>query len=96
MKFLLLLLLIPVILGLNLKECVDHTYKNMDFHLCNPRSSHVYFHDVTGENSVRLVNNKLYRNHGKYTAMFKNNRLFIGRDKYTDVEWFDAFENLSV
>ncbi len=92
------LLFLPLVSGLILDECVDHTYKNMDFHVCNnlKEYKHEYFHDVTGENRVRLVNNKLYRNHGVYTAMFKDNLLYIGKVAYTDDEWVEAFENVSV
>lgn len=79
--------------GLNLKHCDNEEHLNMKFHVCNglKEYSKVYFHDITGENNVLLANNKLYRNHGKYTAMYVNDRLYVGKAKYTDEQWFDVF-----
>lgn len=95
---LILLIFLPIAYGIRLNSCSDSTYKNMVFHMCEDlvEYEHVYFHDVTGENRVRLVNNKLYRNHGKYTSMFKNDLLYVGKTEYTDDEWLDAFENVGL
>ena len=95
MRLLIFMLCISMVygFGLNLKQCHDEEHNNMEFHVCKglKEYSKIYFHDVTGENSVRLVNNKLYRNHGQYTSMYKNSMLYVGKAKYTDEEWFDAF-----
>jgi len=95
-SLLIYVILIVSVKALDFKQCERYQYKNMHFHKCNglKQYSRQYFHDVTGENSIMLANHKLYRNHGYYTAMFKDDILYVGMEKYSDVEWFDVFEGL--
>ena len=91
MKYIILLLLLIVI-----DKCPLIEYKDMTFHACKGQKlySNVKFHDITGENYVQIMPDRLYHNHGIYTSMSKNNILYVGTEKYTNKQWVDALENI--
>jgi len=98
MKTILLLILIISCHAVDLKHCPEFQYKSMIFHKCSNLKEYenVLFHDITGENDILLVNNKVYRNRGVITSMFKDNELYIAKKKYSSEEWMDAFYNLAL
>ena len=95
MRTLLLLIFLSVCRAIDLKRCPDTRYKNMVFHNCSGLNEYtsVKFHDVTGENDIFLVNDKVYRNRGIITCMFKDGHLLIAKNIYTPEEWMDLFYN---
>ena len=89
--YLILLLCITVV-----QACSRYEYKNMVFKACPLKEfTHHSFHDITGENRVRLVNDRLYHNHGLYTALYKHNILYIGLAQYSNSEWRDALNQIN-
>ena len=83
------------LLCITVQACERYEYKNMVFKACPLKEySHFTFHDVTGENKIRLINNRLYHNHGLYTALYKKNTLYIGLDRYSNSEWRDALQQI--
>ena len=91
MKYIILFLLLIVI-----DNCPLIQYKDMSFHACEglKQYSKVKFHDITGENYVQIMSDRLYHNHGIYTSMSKNKILYVGAAKYTNKQWVDALENI--
>lgn len=96
MKYIILLLLITMSYAIEIHKCPVVEYKDMTFHACEglKKYSEVKFEDITGENSIRLMPERLYHNHGIYTAMSKNKILYVGAAKYTNKQWVDALENI--
>lgn len=96
MKILIFLLLLSVAHGLTVENCPQTNYKSMQFHTCKHIKlySKVMFHDITGENLIQFMPNRLYHNHGIYTSMSKNATLYVGMNKYNNGEWIDAFKNM--
>ena len=96
MKILIFLLLLPVACGILVENCPFTYYKSMQFHTCRHIElySKVMFHDITGENLIQLMPNRLYHNHGVYTSMSKNGVLYVGVSNYNDGEWIDAYKNI--
>ena len=96
MKYIIFFLLITMSYAIEIHKCPVVEYKNMTFHACEglKKYSEVKFEDITGENSIRLMPERLYHNHGIYTAMSKNKILYVGAAKYTNKQWVDALENI--
>ena len=74
MKYIIFLLLITMSYAIEIHNCPVVEYKDMTFHACKGQKlySKVKFHDITGENYVQIMPDRLYHNHGIYTAMSKN------------------------
>jgi len=68
----------------------------MHFYACHGLKLHDYvsFDDVTGSNVIRLLPDKLYRNHGRFVAMVKYDILYVGVKSYDDLQWGDAMRNI--
>lgn len=98
MKIIILFLMLLYCHAVDLKHCPEFKYKSMIFHKCSGLKEYqnVLFHDITGENDILLVNNKVYQNRGVITSMFKDNELYIAKKKYSSEEWMDAFYNLAL
>ena len=96
MKYIILLLLFTICSAVNIEKCPIVKYKNMTLHACDgqKRYSIVKFHDITGENYVQIMPERLYHNHGIYTSLSKNKILYVGTAKYTNKQWVDALENI--
>ena len=96
MKYIILFLLITMSYAIEIDKCPVVEYKDMSFHACEglKQYSKVKFHDITGENYVQIMSDRLYHNHGIYTSMSKNNILYVGAAKYTNKQWVDALENI--
>lgn len=96
MRSLLFFILLVGVYGIRVENCPQIAYKNMKFHMCNHVQlySKINYHDITGENVIQFMPNRLYHNHGIYTSMSKHGILYVGMDKYNNSEWIDAFKAL--
>ena len=96
MKYIILLLLITMSYAIEIHKCPVIEYKDMKFHACGglKKYSEVKFEDITGENYIHIMPQRLYHNHGIYTSMSKNKILYVGAAKYTNKQWIDALENI--
>jgi formylmethanofuran dehydrogenase subunit A len=74
---------------MNIHECDDISINNMQLKMCEDLKEYerVDFTDFTGENVVRLKEGKIFRNHGHYVALFKNNTLYVGKEMYDLSKW---------
>jgi hypothetical protein len=82
--------------AIEIDNCPLVKYKNMTFHACKglKQYSEVKFYDITGENYIHIMPERLYHNHGIYTSMSKNNILYVGAAYYPNKQWVDALENI--
>jgi hypothetical protein len=90
----LLLLLIVSCTAINIHDCHDERINGMNLKLCPGIDGHrVDFHDFTGENEVRLKDNKIYRNHGEFVALYNGNTLYVGKESYDLSKWRELKNN---
>ena len=88
------LLLVLVSNALDIHECADEELHGLKLKVCTGLKEYerVQFMDVTGENQIRLKENKIYRNHGEFVALFKTNVLYVAKEKYKVDRW-DTLKN---
>ena len=85
----LLLLLIVSCTAINIHDCHDEVINEMNLKVCTDLTDYevVDFHDFTGENEVRLKNNKIYRNHGEFVALYSDYTLYVAKESYDLSKW---------
>jgi len=84
----LLLLLFATCAAINIHDCHDEVINEMNLKVCTGIDGHrVDFHDFTGENEVRLKNNKIYRNHGEFVALYSDYTLYVAKESYDLSKW---------
>lgn len=97
MKYLLLLSFVIIdVIALNIHECTDAVISDMRLKVCHGLSDYerIDFNDHTGENVVRLKNDKIFRNHNEYVALYKDKTLYVSKEKYTLKKWEKLKNNL--
>lgn len=96
MKVFLLFTLLSLCTAFNIHDCYDDDISDMKLKLCSGLKQYerVDFHDFTGENEIRLKQDKLYRNHGEIVALFKDTTLYVGKEKYDLKKWEKLKNNL--
>jgi len=88
MKLILLLVLIVFVHAIDIHDCHDEEINGMNLKVCpGLHEKRVDFHDFTGENEVRLKDNKIYRNHGELVAFYKDHTLYVAKEKYDLSRW---------
>jgi len=95
MKYLLLFFL-TVVQSLDIHQCTDAVISDMRLKVCHGLSDYerIDFNDHTGENVVRLKNDKIFRNHNEYVALYKDKTLYVSKEKYTLKKWEKLKNNL--
>ncbi len=85
----LLLLFIVSCAAINIHDCHDERINEMNLKVCPGLTDYevVDFHDFTGENEVRLKNNKIYRNHGEFVALYSDYTLYVAKESYDLSKW---------
>lgn len=91
-----LLFFLSMVQALDIHQCKDALISDMNLKVCHGLRDYekIDFNDHTGENVVRLKNNKIFRNHGEYVALYKDHSLYVAKEKYGLKEWEKLKNNL--
>lgn len=83
--------------AMNIHDCADEELHGLKLKVCTGLKEYdrVHFTDVTGENQIRLKENKIYRNHGEFVALFKTNVLYVAKEKYKVDRWYTLKNKLN-
>lgn len=93
--FLVYMFLLSLANAMNIHDCDDVSINNMELKVCKDLKEYerVDFTDFTGENVVRLKEGRIFRNHGHYVALFKDNTLYVGKEMYELSNWEELKNN---
>jgi len=81
--------------ALEIGTCPQKRINEMQFYVCPVEIyQKVYFHDITGENLITIVPDRLYRNHNIYVAYSANKRLYVAAERYSERQWNSSVESI--
>lgn len=97
MKLIILFLHLLLASAIDIHNCHDEEINGMNLKICIGLKPYerVDFHDFTGENEIRLKDNKIYRNHGEFVAFYKDNTLYVAKEKYDLSRWIKLKNKLN-
>ena len=93
--FLVYMFLLGLANAMNIHDWDDVGIYNIELKVCKCLKEYerVDFTDFTGENVVRLKEGRIFRNHGHYVALFKDNTLYVGKEMYELSKWEELKNN---
>lgn len=98
MRLLIFFILLITCYSINLKidDCPREQINKMEFYVCNNIVDYkkLHFHDITGENLITAIPDRLYRNHKQYVAYYNKNIIYIATELYAKDQWANFIENL--
>lgn len=84
-----------VVHALEIDTCPQKRINDMKFYVCSVENyKKVYFHDITGENLITIVPDRLYRNRNIFVAYSADKRLYVAAERYSESQWNNSVESI--
>ena len=98
MRVLFLCLILGCVRGiaaLDIDTCPQERIDDINFYVCPVENyKKVYFHDITGENLITIVPDRLYRNRNIFVAYSADKRLYVATERYSESQWNNSVESI--